>query len=340
MKKWFWIALLPLSSLAQPSLVITDTLFLDKNWNETTNRSEALYYRGTWFNSADSTYLVHDFYLETFTIQMIGVYKNKIKPQNQLGEFRYFYKNGNLRAVYHFSKGMMNGESILYYENGVEEVRRKFLNGQLTDTLFFNYENGQPREIRCVNASFDPENLAEAEKEYKLIACWNIDGEPQVMNGSGTKIEYYPNGVKRQTIEYSEGYPNGEWIQYDDKKKIISKMIFKNGKFISGLMYPKKKKDIFAALYREPRFPGGIKALDEFVIRNTGKCKEAMKSEVTVMIQISEEGQPEFEQILSGDVSHCQYEELEELIRKMPRWNPAVRYGRYVESTYVLRVRY
>lgn len=117
-------------------------------------------------------------------------------------------------------------------------------------------------------------------------------------------------------------------------------MTFKNGKFISGLMYPKKKKDIFATLYREPRFPGGVKAIDDYVQKNTGKCKEGFKEEVTIMILISETGQPEFDQILNGDVSHCQFEELEELVKKMPKWTPAVRYGRYVESTYVIRVKY
>jgi antitoxin component YwqK of YwqJK toxin-antitoxin module len=339
LRKWIIILLFPTTVLAQER-VITDTIYLDKNWNETGNRNEAVYYRGAWYNNTDSTWLVHDYYLETFTIQMIGIYKGKVKPQNQTGEFKYYYKNGNLRAIYNFSGGYMNGESILFFENGTREVKRTFKQGQLTDTLFFNYENGKPKEILCVNVDFDPENLAEAEKEFKLISYWNTQGEAQVTNGSGTRIEYYPNGIKRQSIEYENGFPDGEWIQYNEKKKVISKMTFKNGKFISGLMYPKKKKDIFATLYREPRFPGGIKAIDDFVLKNTGKCREAIKSEITIMINISENGEPQFEQIISGDVSHCQYDELEELVKKMPKWNPAVRYGRYVESTYVIRVRY
>ena len=339
MKRWIVILFFPLIASAQ-DFVIEDTVFLDQNWNETSNRAEALYYRGTLYNEQDSTYLIHDYYLESFTIQMIGVYKGKIKPQNQTGEFRYYYKNGNLRALYNFSGGSMNGESILYFENGQQEVKRKYKQGQLTDTLFFNYENGTRKEIRYVNPEFDPENMAEAEKEFKLIAYWGVDGEAQVVNGKGTKIEYYADGTKRQTVEYNNGFPDGDWIQYNEKKKAISKMVFKNGKFISGLMYPKKKKDIFATLYREARFPGGIKAIDDFVVKNTGRCKESIKSEITIMIRISETGEPEFEQILSGDTNFCQYDELESLVNKMPKWNPAVRYGRYVESTYVIRVNY
>ncbi len=339
MKKWLIILLLPHSVSAQ-ELVITDTIFLNKDWYETKSRAEANYYRGAWYTAEDSTWLVHDFYLETFTIQMIGVYKKSIKPYNQIGEFRYYYKNGNVRAYYNYRDGKMHGTSILYYENGNPEIRQKFDSGKMVDTIYTYYKDGKPKEIKYINPDFDPDISAEAEKEFKLISYWDAEGKQQIQNGNGTKIEYYANGVKRVSIEYTNGFPNGEWTQYADNKKVISKMTFKNGKFISGLMYPKRKKDIFATLYREPRYIGGVKAIDDLVSKNTGKCKEAFDEEVKIMIVIDETGQAEFDQILSGDVSHCQFEELEELVKKMPKWTPAIRYGRYVESTYVIRVPY
>ncbi|MBK6526038.1 MAG: hypothetical protein IPG07_11140 [Crocinitomicaceae bacterium] len=49
MKKWLIILLLPLSVSAQ-DLVITDTIFLNKDWFETKSRAEANYYRGAWYN--------------------------------------------------------------------------------------------------------------------------------------------------------------------------------------------------------------------------------------------------------------------------------------------------
>lgn len=327
--------------LTPQGLIISDTIFLDADWIQTSNRGEAKYYRGAWYHLSDSTWLVNDFFLDTRTIQMVGIYSQKIKPQNQIGEFRYYYSNGNLRAVYNFRRGVMNGTSTLYYENGNKEVERKFADGKLTDTVRLFYENGAPREIRKINTDFDAENYAESEKQYHLIAFWSEYGVQQITNGNGIKIDYYPNGQKRQSIEYSNGFPNGEWIQYNEKKKVISKMIFKNGKFISGQMYPKRRNDIFASLYRAPRFPGGLKALDEFVNKNTGRCTDDIQSaEITVMISVTENGKASYEQVLSGEISNCQFEELEEMIRKMPDWTPAIRYGRYVESTHVLRVKY
>lgn len=339
MKKWLIILFLP-TLVSGQNLAIKDTIFLNNDWQETKIRSEASYYRGTWLNEQDSTILVHDFYIETFTIQMIGHYKKSIRPNNQTGEFNYYYKNGNLRASYNFLNGKMHGVSVLYYENGSPEIRRTFENGVVIDTIFIYYEHGNLKEVKRINPLFDPDIEAEAEMEFELQDYWTSTGEHLVSDGNGVKTEYYPSGVKRQSIEYENGFPHGEWIQYNEKRRIISKMIFKNGKFISGIMYPKRKKDIFATLYREPRFNGGVKAIDDFVQRNTGKCKEGFKEEVTIMIHITESGQAEFDQILSGDVSHCQYEELQELVKKMPKWTAAVRYGRYVESTYVIRVTY
>jgi len=339
LKKLIFIALLPISTLAQ-DFAFTDTVFLDRNWIETQNRKEALYYRGVKPSKNDSTYLVHDFYIDNGSIQMRGTYKYEIKHGNQNGKFEFYYKNGNLKASYYYVNGKFEGKSTRYYENGNIESIEKFCNGKLCDTLRYFYENGAPHEVKFVNQNFDSDNLAEAEKEFLILYHWDVKGNLQITNGYGTKVDYYSNGKKRTSIEYVNGYPHGEWLQYTNKKKLKSKMIFKNGLFISGVMYQKRKKDIFATLYREPRYPNGIKALDDFVSKNTNKCKEFIKSEVLVMITVSETGDAQFEQILSGDVSHCQYDELTEMVKHMPKWLPAIRYGNYVESTYIIRVRY
>jgi len=339
LRKIIFILLLPLSSFAQEFEII-DTIFLDNNWTETTNRENAIYYRGTLFNPIDSTYLVHDYYLENFSIQMTGHYHRVVTNGNQTGEFNYYYKNGKLRAKYTYVDGKFQGISTRYYKNGSIQSIEKYTKGNLTDTLKYFYKSGEPHEIKYVNPKFTGENFAETEKQFMLIAYWDEEGNQQVKNGTGTKIEYYKDNKKRVSIEYADGFPHGEWIQYKEKRGIISKMIFKNGTFISGMMYPKRKKDIFASLYREPRFPNGVKAIDDFVSKNVGKCKETMNEEILLMINITETGEASFDQIISGEFSHCQYDELTELIQKMPRWIPAVRYGNYVESTYVIRINY
>lgn len=335
----FIFTLLTTFSVHAQNPVIKDTIFLDNVWLETPYRSAATYFRGAWYNADDSTWLVLDYYIENNSIQMVGHYKKKIRPQNQIGEFKYYYKNGNLRALYFYKDGFVHGKSILYYENGKPEISRTFENGRLKDTVYSYYENGNTREIKVVNSAYNAEDAALTETEFILLDYYHSDGTHQVVNGTGAKIEYYSNGLKKVTIQYQDGFPHGEWVQYDEKKKVISKMTFKNGKFISGIMYPKKKKDIFASLYREPRFPGGVKELDAYLQRNTGKCKEAFQNEIIIMIRVNENGVPEFDQVISGDVTHCQYEELTDLVNKMPTWTPAIRYGRYVEATYVIRVK-
>ena len=336
---WLIIWLFPFISFAQ-EFEISDTVFLDKDWNATSYRANAMYYRGMIFNPADSTWLVHDFYLDNDTLQMIGLYKNEISSNNQVGEFRYYYRNGNLRAIYFYKNGKFDGYAKRFYENGNQQAVEFYRSGVLSDTTTLFYESGLPQEIKVVNPDHDAENLAENEKQFKLIAYWDQQGIQQVVNGNGTKIEYYPDGRKRVSIDYSGGYPHGEWIQYGNKRKVKSRMTFKNGAFISGVIYNKRKKDIIAMLFREPRFPGGAQGLDDFVKKNTNKCREGFNNEVMLLITVTETGEARFEQVLSGDVSHCQFEELQALVNHMPKWTPAVRYANYVESTYVIRVRY
>lgn len=340
MKKLIFIFFLSSFCFGQGDKIIEDTIFLDVDWLETKSRNSAMYFRGAWFNSEDSVWLVHDYYLETNSIQMIGSYKNTIRPYNQTGEFNYYYKNGKIRANYYFDNGKMTGNASLFYPNGNPELIRQYKDGVQIDTVWSYYENGKLREIKYLNKNYDDSNPADAEKEFVVVSWWNEKGEQLISNGNGIKIENFPDGKKKQTIEYSLGFPHGEWVQYNEKKKVVSRMNFKNGKFISGTMYlGKRKKEVFATLHREPRFNGGIKALDEYVSKNTGKCKEAHSDEITLMINIDKEGNASFDQVLSGNVSHCQYEEIEQLVQKMPKWMPAIRYGQFVESTYVIRIR-
>ena len=62
--------------------------------------------------------LVHDYYLATGNLQMIGTYIKEMKPTNQHGEFRYFYPDGTIKAIYDYTYGIINGELKRFYHNG------------------------------------------------------------------------------------------------------------------------------------------------------------------------------------------------------------------------------
>lgn len=318
-----------------------DTIFLDENWVKTEKRSEAVYYRSIRFSESDTILRIEDYYIETHSLQMTGIYVYEMKSNNQHGPFVFFYMNGNTKAKYHFVMGKIHGKVYKYFENGNPQSVETYANGWRRDTIQSWYENGNPKMVQVINPAFDKREKEEAKKEMILVSAWDEDGNQQVSNGTGRYILYGIKGRKELQIDYSDGFPHGEWIRYvPGKKKVACKMTFKAGRFIKGILFETGKKDIFASLYRPPRYPQGIKALDAFVKRHTGKCEYQIANDVQVILNISKEGKAEFEQIIEGDVSPCQLDEIYELVDVMPNWIPAIKDGYYTESSQVIRINF
>ncbi|MCB9224093.1 MAG: hypothetical protein H6582_07965 [Crocinitomicaceae bacterium] len=318
-----------------------DTIFLDVSWNITQYRELAKYYRETYYNSEDSLLTVHDYYLSSGRKQMVGDYLKTLRPENRHGKFQYFYENGELKATYDFYYGILHGEIRQYYGNGQLRSIERYDFGTRIDTTWSYFSNGQIHKIQVQNKDFSPKNPSDKFKKTRLIYAYGKDGEPQVLSGEGTYIEYFLSGKKKVEIEYEDGFPNGKWIRYTGvKKKVASEMTFKHGTFIKGEIYENKKKDIFSSLNRKAYFPTGIKGLDKFIDDHVGGCTDGFKNEVIVLLSVSTDGIVFLDQIITGNVSPCQLEEIQNLIRNMPPWVPAVADGVYVEGSQSIRIPY
>lgn len=81
-----------------------------------------------------------------------------------------------------------------------------------------------------------------------------------------------------------------------------------------------------ALVQREPEFPGGLKAWQDFLSRNLSVPSELQAGErktVIIRFQVSAEGQVTgFEVVQSGGTSYDA--EVIRVLRKMPRWRPAI----------------
>jgi antitoxin component YwqK of YwqJK toxin-antitoxin module len=65
-----------------------------------------------------------------------------IKKGRLNGPLKYYFLNGSLACVFHFSDDALDGKFVSYHENGKIEQRGHFLNGIAVDTLFEYSENG------------------------------------------------------------------------------------------------------------------------------------------------------------------------------------------------------
>jgi antitoxin component YwqK of YwqJK toxin-antitoxin module len=319
-----------------------DTVFLDSKWKKTKYRELAKYYRYSSLNPADSILTVHDYFIKNDQLQMIGTYQGELERNNQTGEFKYFYNSGIVKAIYEYKSGLVDGNLKRFYPNGKLKSIEQYDLGVQVDTIYNFFENGHMHKTEVLNKDYSLGEPSEKYKKTRLVNSFENSGEIQVKNGNGEYTQYYLSGKIRMSIEYKEGLPHGKWIYYSGRKnKASCKMTFKEGKFIKGEIYENGKKDIFSSLSRNAYFPEGIRGLDKFLKENTGECKEDIKDpEILIMVSVTTEGHVYFEQVISGNVSSCQLEEIQMLVKNMPKWVPAIENFKYIEASQALRIEY
>lgn len=272
---------------------------------------------------------------------MIGTYHGEMKRSNQTGEFKYFYPDGNVKAIYDYNGGVIDGSLKKFYPNGNLKSVQQYDLGIQIDTVKTFYENGGIQKVSVLNKDFNRDNPSYKYCKEKVVEAYSKDGEMIIEDGNGVLTEYFLSGKKRTEIEYENGVPHGKWIKYTGKKKKKSAvMTFKQGKFIKGEIYDNGKKDVFSSLSRKAYFPSGLRGLDKYLDDNLGNCNDIKDNELILMVTIERDGKVYFDQLISGDVGPCQLEELQMLVKNMPLWAPAIENGRYIEGDQAIRVRY
>jgi len=93
----------------------------------------------------------------------------------------------------------------------------------------------------------------------------------------------------------------------------------------------------------EPLFPGGPVAMNKFVSKNLKYPKEAVNHNaqglLIARLTITKDGTAKFEEFIRKLGYGCE-EEVLRIIRKMPKWTPALLRGQPVESDYVMTVNF
>ncbi|MBN2610539.1 MAG: TonB family protein [Bacteroidales bacterium] len=142
----------------------TDSIYFDENWKNTT-RVNAKFFRLMDVDTIKILFLVEDYYISG-NLQMSGAYRS-INPDVKVGEFKYWYDNGQQHIHCNFTNGILDGPYREWYKNGILKNEKKFENGF----------------IEGIEKDWDENGLLTKSTEYK--------------NGMkhGKFITYYPNGL-------------------------------------------------------------------------------------------------------------------------------------------------
>ena len=136
----------------------------------------------TFFENSDSLFV--QFYSQKGKIETEGV----LNGRERVGNWKYFYPNGEIMSEENYKNGKLEGEQLIYYPDGLV-------------TEFAVYKNGLKHGVI---SKYSSEGILIEEITYK-------EGKP---NGLAKYFEL--NGDLKETGNYNNGKREGTWEYYMD----------------------------------------------------------------------------------------------------------------------------
>ena len=188
-------------------------------------------------------------------------------------------------------------------------------------------------------------------RTYKLIG---FKEAPFVIQFNGKTLCHCPTKLykfeiyKNDTINVikANGRKEGVWLKFDDDGKVMKREEYNNGKYLGGYFYDKTGRKINENylnmnIEQMPQFPGGEKAMSEFLQKNIKYPKNDLEiqGEVFVSFIVTKTGDIICAEIVRSLDPMFDKEALR-VIKLMPKWIPAKRNGENVDASSFVRVNF
>lgn len=257
----------------------------------------------------DSGWLRNDIYISTKKLRLEGLYKdsNCLIPN---GWIRWYYTNGNLQSERRFPNGVPDGTFITYHYNGMIKDSMGYVNGVITGTSRSWHSNG----FLSDSVVYDKDGSA-------VEVSWFDNGNPS----SGGKTKNY-------------GLQEGKWRYYHRNGNLASLEEYKGGKLLNRIYFDEQGMQLSDTSNRDrpATFRGSRAKWKKYMENNLqwpGGVKLVNTDTVTVAVVaiINEEGnitdtyvEVPFHPLFDKEVLR--------VVRKSPRWMPAISHNRYVKD--------
>jgi len=238
-----------------------DKVYLDKNWNVST-KEDAKFYRIT--RVIDSVYHVKDYFLSG-NIQMTGTYTS-LKPKIRVGEFIWYYENGNLSEKKMYQNNLKVGQGFEYGKNG-NLSSSSFYKNDTIDGVTLWYKRSGSLDFTSMY-SMGKYDYSDSSSLYCDLYAVSIMDTSQVMyskkyiidNISPGEITYFLTAnIKHLFYRDNSNYRNYEFIFFRNRKlkykevsdyttKYIS-YYYKNGNIKSLQIISNDKKNVLLKTY-------------------------------------------------------------------------------------------
>ncbi|HTQ64342.1 MAG TPA: TonB family protein [Puia sp.] len=223
----------------------------------------------------------------------------------------------------------------LYYDKKGKEVlsdkadyiRKKFRNGDEWGVIDY-YKSGKLN----MKGNYLDDSCTHRQGEFIF---YDKNGNPMFqMNFLNDKADgpysaFYPNGKKHSEGNYKIGKMDGDWTGHYESGNISAKAHYENGKQQSASFYNEDgtaNHDI-TVFFRDASYPGGATAWHDYLVSQLRYPNSAVKNNIEGRVLV------EFTIEKSGDITDISVvQSVEEsldkealrVIKKMPKWEPAI----------------
>ena len=227
-------------------------------------------------------------------------------------EINYFDKNGkNLKSL-----DLAESYSIILHELGFPDrkIERLFtINGKL----------------KVEKQLIDVPNEKADKGDEKFIT--KLDGKYK---------EWYPNGVLHENIDYKKDVLDGDLFTYWDNNQLKRQDLYKDGKLINGKCFTNEGHEIDYFPYQQmPEYPGGEKALLDFINRNLSypvdAQRQGIQGKVVIRFVVEKTGYVARIEVYKG-VSPELDKEAVRVVKNLPKWKPGMKDGELMSVWYTL----
>lgn len=256
MKKVILSVLMLLSTfLFGYSQVSGDTIYLDLNRNQTT-KDKAACFRIVSVDTLKILFLVKDYYLNG-QLWMEGAYRS-INPDKKMGDFAYWYENGEKHIRCSYENGALNGRYCEWYENGVLKTEKTYKDGKLDGfvkvwteegviTKSVQYKNGDKHGQFITYYSNGRPVRRDVYRNGNIVKgrCFTSQGK-DTMYFDYFKMPIFKGGLEgfKHFILEKLNYPDTARVNDEEGSVNIRFTIGKDG-FIKGISLMKADKEYF-----------------------------------------------------------------------------------------------
>jgi TonB family protein len=311
-----------------------------------------------------------------FNIENICITDGKFLKSKINGKLTYYYDDGKTRCTAFYINGTPVDTAWSYYPSGNKMAYKLFDHGNITliegyyedgkiqfqsnllDTIDYKYEkkyfykNGQVEISSIENDSlvfeiqnYSKDGLKLDNGNYKngngIMKSYNEDTLLSEINyreykKDGLAIYYYSNGNKKESAFYKDNKQDGDWYNYktDGSLDYIGKR--------RETKYQVINKADMDYTDIQPTFRGGIMSLMKYLqksIRYPSLAREnGLEGKVIIKFSVKMFGNVSEVSILKDNVGGGCADESIRVVKNMPLWYPAFKFGFPVKTYYTLPV--